>query len=184
MNIPPGLFSNQPLSSGTETAPQPDQAPVINWRICLICFAINLAIILSSLFLMIGLHIEHPDDMKQVNRAQLAVMAILLAPLAETYLFFQLPYQLVRKFLPFPKLVWGVSFLITLSLFIYEHHGGSPHGLHRDWPLAFLVGGVGGATFFSCFYFTHRSGYGSPFWTTTLCHLFYNTCITLITLFP
>lgn len=152
--------------------------PLVNWGICLLCYGAMLVLGAGGGALLYILHLVPPANMTQAELAPFAIAATLVAPVLETFLFFYLPYHVLKKLISSPRIVWGLSFLTTAFLFVICHHGGSL--LNRNWLMASHVGLTGTLCFMGCFYLTTQSGRGSPFWSTVLCHLFYNSTLVLV----
>ncbi|GEL51604.1 CPBP family glutamic-type intramembrane protease [Acetobacter tropicalis] len=176
MTTPPGLYT----ASASSFPPSTDivREPLVNWRICLLCYAVLLVLGPGGGMLLHILHLVPPANLTQAELPQFVIAATLVAPVLETFLFFYLPYHVLKKLISSPRIVWGLSFLTTAFLFVIWHHGGSH--LYRNWLMASHVGLTGTLCFMGCFYLTTQSDRGSPFWSTALCHLFYNSTLAFV----
>ena len=99
------------------------------------------------------------------------VLAVLLAPIIETALYFWLPIVLVRKVLGYRPLTPFVTWLACVGPFSFTHYGGS---LGRSALTALCTGLVGGSCFYFCFLTAEKEAGLNPFWTTALCHAIFN----------
>nr|WP_298796625.1 hypothetical protein [uncultured Acetobacter sp.] len=171
---------------GTPTQPngsaeQPASRFAINWYYCLRCLLAQ-AILCPLGLVVLSLFGAVKNTSGHVSIPLFATAAILIAPPVETFIFFYLPYRLFRIFIKNQTWLWGVSFAVTILLFICEHHGGGGASPQRNWPMAINVGLISSVCFFGCFYLTAKSKRGSPFWTTVACHALYNTGVTAVVL--
>ena len=150
----------------------------VNWYYCLRCLLAQA--ILCPLGLMLLWVCGAVDDAPSpASLPLLAVLAMLVAPVMETFIFFYLPHRFFRLFIKNQSWLWGLSFVATTLFFTWDHHtSGNTAIPHRNWPMALDVGLSGSFCFFACFYLTAKSRRGSPFWTTAACHALYNTGVT------
>lgn len=107
----------------------------------------------------------------------LAVAAVVVAPVMETFLHFWLPIVVVRKVLGQRSVTPFVAWLACVGPFIYEHYGGD---LGRSALTALCTGVVGGSCFYFCFLTAERGAGVSPFWTTALCHALFNCTVLVV----
>ncbi|WP_231100590.1 hypothetical protein [Gluconobacter potus] len=107
----------------------------------------------------------------------LAVAAVVVAPVMETFLHFWLPIVVVRKVLGQRSVTPFVAWLACVGPFIYEHYGGD---LGRSALTALCTGVVGGSCFYFCFLTAERDAGVSPFWTTALCHALFNGTVLVV----
>ncbi|MDN7350117.1 hypothetical protein [Acetobacter senegalensis] len=108
MTTPPRLYT----ASASSFPPSTDivREPLVNWRICLLCYAVLLVLGAGGGALLHILHLVPPANLTQAELPQFAIAATLVAPVLETFLFFYLPYHLLKNWFLRPVL-YGVFLL-------------------------------------------------------------------------
>lgn len=135
------------------------------WTFSLVVFILLRFISNSLIEKFIGIDYGNPLTDRLLNIFIKLLIVSVFIPLFETFLYFYLPYVILKYFFEKKEnIIYPIFFIVSTCLFSLDHR----------YNISYLINALVAGALYSIFYIIYLKKNMNPFWCIMLLHSFYN----------